>query len=130
MGFAKWYVREALKHCQPGDFAAAVAILSDWAAQKPAVRDQPEATPPAAGGASAAAEGSAAATMQQTANQVTPAASPCGTQKNAVLVGCYDCFRVCVLTALVLVNAGGRASRCSPACRGDGIRFGWHPAAA
>ncbi len=43
MGYAKHYVREALKHCRPGDVATAVGILSGWAAQTPGVRDTGEA---------------------------------------------------------------------------------------
>ena len=40
--YGDWYVREALKHCQPGDVAAAVAILSSWAAENSDVRVQSE----------------------------------------------------------------------------------------
>lgn len=65
MGYAKWYVREALKHCGVGDIAAAVAILSSWAAQDPSVRQEQNpgdaAARPAAGSAPAEADTAAAA---------------------------------------------------------------------
>lgn len=72
MGFAKWYVREALKHCQPGDVAAAFAILSGWAAQTPAVRDQSESAALAA-----EAQGAAAAEAPASGSQVMASALLC-----------------------------------------------------
>ena len=70
MGFAKWYVREALKHCQPGDVAGAVAILSSWAAENPAVRMQSESAGLATGAGAPGAQPATAVDASPASSQV------------------------------------------------------------
>jgi hypothetical protein len=72
MGFAKWYVREALKHCQPGDVAGAVAILSSWAAENAAVRTESESAVVATGAGAPSAQPAAASDASPAGSQVTP----------------------------------------------------------
>jgi hypothetical protein len=71
MGFAKFYVREALKHCQPGDVAAALAILSCWAAANPAVRTDSEPAAVSPGAAAQSPRMAAAAETGPSSSQVT-----------------------------------------------------------
>ena len=70
MGFAKCFVGEALKHCQPGDVAGAVAILSSWASENPAVRTQLESAVLATGAGAPSAQSGAAADASPASNQV------------------------------------------------------------
>lgn len=90
MGFAKWYVREALKHCQPGDVAGAVATLSSWAAENPAVRMQSDSAVLATGSGAPSVQPAAAADASAASSQVMLRLRPC----RNVSVWCFSVLGV------------------------------------